>query len=315
MSRPLITIFEQIHQSGIDELRKFADIKLAFGASRRQHIELSSISDAIIVKSAVQVDDELMRNAPSLRVIARAGTGVDNIDVAEADRLKIRVLSVPTGNSVSAAEFTILQILSLCRRMPEVIAFSNRKDYRRHLLEGRELKNLQVGLVGMGNVGFLVFERLKSFGCKVLAFDPYSEQLSKFSSQGGTICESFDDLISNVDVLSFHCRLTPDNYHMMDEIQFNQVKPGLLLINTARANLINQDALLRALDSGKVLAASLDVIYPELPFDAKPNEHNYYSDILKNKSAFVTPHIGASTVDAQKRISLDISNQISGILN
>ena len=310
MIKPVITIFEFIHQSGIDELSKFAEVTTAYGATREQHIELSNLSDIIIVKSAVQVDKELLGSSTSLSIVARAGTGVDNIDLPEAERLGVKVLTVPTGNSVSAAEFTILQILLLCRRIPEVIDFTKENNFRRHLLEGRELQNMTVGLVGIGNVGMLVFERLKPFGCKILAYDPYSDQVDNFTFSGGIYCSSFDDLVSRVDIISFHTRLTKENYHMMSDHQFNVAKAGLLLVNNARADLVDQSALLRALESGVVVAAALDVLTPELPFDLEPKDHNYQSPLLENKDAFVTPHIGASTVDAQKRISLDISMQI-----
>ena len=154
MYRPTVTVFETIHQSGIDELRKFTDLKIACNVSREECMKLTRHSEVIIVKSIIQVDKELLENSTSLRIVARAGTGVDNIDIDEAKRLGIKVLTVPTGNSVSAAEFTLLQILVLCRRIPEVLNFMDKGDFRRHLLEGKELRNMTVGLVGLGNVGF-----------------------------------------------------------------------------------------------------------------------------------------------------------------
>ena len=177
--KPIVTIFERINQSGIDQLDKFADITIAYGATRSEQLNLSRKSDVIIVKSVVRVDKELLDNSPSLRIIARAGTGVDNIDISEAERQQVKVLTVPTGNSVSAAEYTLLQILFLSRRMLEVQRFTANKDYRRHLLEGNEIINMTVGLVGLGNVGMLVFERLKSFGCRVLGYDPYAKKKLK----------------------------------------------------------------------------------------------------------------------------------------
>ena len=312
--KPIITIFEAIHTSGIEYLAEFADIRLAYGVDRINCLKLTSESDAIVVKSVVQVDKELMGNSPRLRVIGRAGTGVDNIDVIEAKKMNIQVLTVPTGNSVSAAEFTLLQILSLCRRLPEVTNSTNENDFRRHLLEGRELQDMTVGLVGLGNVGMLVSERLKAFGCKILGWDPRSKDKSDFISHGGVYVESFEQLLSEVDILSFHARLTSDNYHMMGRKQFQKVKDGLLLINCARADLVDQNALLESVNNGKVAMASLDVLEPEPPFDLHPKEHNYQHQLLKHPRVIVTPHIGASTIEAQKRISLNLGEQLKKAL-
>ena len=312
--KPIITIFEAIHTSGIEYLAEFADIRLAYGVDRINCLKLTSESDAIVVKSVVQVDKELLGNSPRLRVIGRAGTGVDNIDVTEAKKMNIQVLTVPTGNSVSAAEFTLLQILSLCRRLPEVTNSTNENDFRRHLLEGRELQDMTVGLVGLGNVGMLVSERLKAFGCKILGWDPRSKDKSDFISHGGVYVESFEQLLSEVDILSFHARLTSDNYHMMGRKQFQKVKDGLLLINCARADLVDQNALLESVNNGKVAMASLDVLEPEPPFDLHPKEHNYQHQLLKHPRVIVTPHIGASTIEAQKRISLNLGEQLKKAL-
>ena len=312
--KPIITIFEAIHTSGIEYLAEFADIRLAYGVDRINCLKLTSESDAIVVKSVVQVDKELLGNSPRLRVIGRAGTGVDNIDVAEAKKMNIQVLTVPTGNSVSAAEFTLLQILSLCRRLPEVTNSTNENDFRRHLLEGRELQDMTVGLVGLGNVGMLVSERLKAFGCKILGWDPRSKDKGDFISHGGVYVESFEQLLSEVDILSFHARLTTDNYHMMGRKQFQKVKDGLLLINCARADLVDQNALLESVNNGKVAMASLDVLEPEPPFDLHPKEHNYQHQLLKHPRVIVTPHIGASTIEAQKRISLNLGEQLKKAL-
>ena len=312
--KPIITIFEAIHTSGIEYLAEFADIRFAYGVDRINCLKLTSESDAIVVKSVVQVDKELLGNSPRLRVIGRAGTGVDNIDVIEAKKMNIQVLTVPTGNSVSAAEFTLLQILSLCRRLPEVTNSTNENDFRRHLLEGRELQDMTVGLVGLGNVGMLVSERLKAFGCKILGWDPRSKDKGDFISHGGVYVESFEQLLSEVDILSFHARLTSDNYHMMGRKQFQKVKDGLLLINCARADLVDQNALLESVNNGKVAMASLDVLEPEPPFDLHPKEHNYQHQLLKHPRIIVTPHIGASTIEAQKRISLNLGEQLKKAL-
>ncbi len=312
--KPIITIFEAIHSSGIEYLAEFADVRIAYAVDRMHCLKLTSESDAIIVKSVIQVDKELLANSPRLRVIGRAGTGVDNIDVLEAKRRNIKLFTVPTGNSVAAAEFTVLQILTLCRRIPEITALVKNSDFRRHLMEGRELQNMTVGLVGLGSVGMLVTERLKAFGCKILGWDPHPKDKESFKSNGGLLVKSFNQLLPEVDILSFHAGLTPENFHMMGETQFQKAKNGLLLINCARANLVDQEALLKFLNNGKIAAASLDVLEPEPPFDLHPKEHNYEHQLLKHPRVFVTPHIGASTTEAQKKISLHLGEQLKTAL-
>jgi D-3-phosphoglycerate dehydrogenase / 2-oxoglutarate reductase len=308
--KPIITIFEAISAVGIKYLSEFADVRFAYGVNKSQCLKFSSQSDVIIVKSIVKVDKELLANSPKLKIIARAGTGVDNIDINEAKKRNIRVITVPTGNSLSAAEFTILQILSYCRRIDEVIDFMANNDYRRHLLEGRELKSMKIGLVGLGNVGMLVTERLNAFGCKVFGYDPYTKNLKSFKSQGGVYIDSFEEMISEINILSFHARLTSENFHMMDDKQFKKAKSGLCIINCSRANLINQDSLLKYVNSGKVSKVYLDVLEPEPPFDISPKDHQYKHHLLKNTKIHVTPHIAASTIEAQDRISDILSKEI-----
>jgi len=308
--KPIITVFESIHSDGLDNLLSFADVRVALGATREEQLALSEISVAIIIKSVVQVDSLLLDSAPKLRVVARAGTGVDNINLEEADKRGIKILTVPGGNSISAAEFTIFQILSLCRRMNEVIRSVNNNDYRRHLLEGRELQNMTVGIVGLGNVGMAVFERLKVFGCKIIGYDPESKNINRFQVLGGMAVDTLEDMLPNIDILSLHARLTFDNHHMVGRNQFDLMKDGLLLVNSARATLVDESALFDAIESGKVIAAALDVIDPEPPFDLMPNKHSYSHQLLEHPQVMVTPHIGASTVDAQRQISLNLAKQI-----
>jgi len=313
--KPVITIFEAIHTLGIEQMSKFADVRIAYGVDRLNCLKLSSESDSIVVKSVVQVDKELLDCSPRLRSIGRAGTGIDNINISEAKKRNIKVFTVPTGNSVSAAEFTILQMLMLCRRIPEVTKLVKNNDFRRALLEGRELQNMTVGLVGIGNVGTLVTERLQTFGCKVLGFDPYQKDKTKFISYGGICVDSLNDLLSKVDILSLHAKLTSENYHMFAKKQFKKIKQGLLFVNCARAELVDETVLLEFLNNGKIAAASLDVLNPEPPFDFSPRKHSYKHELLNHPKVIVTPHIGASTIEAQKRISINLAQQLYMFFN
>lgn len=301
-----------IHSSGIAMLRDFFEIDLVCGLDRAGHLEKAKTSDCIIVKSVVNVDKDFLDNAPKLSVVARAGTGLDNIDVSYAKSIGKQVLSVPTGNTISAAEYTVLFILMATRRINEVLASVANNDFRRHLLEGRELKSLKVGLIGLGNVGIEVSRRLKSFGCSQLTYDPFSKNLAEFKEMGGQVCEDLDSLCRNSDIISLHLALNSQTRQMVNKNFLSKLKPGTSLINTARGGLVDENAILAALDKGQLELFITDFTYPEPPFDLKPIEHNFNHPFLKHPKVMITPHLGASTIDAQKRISEDLATQIIG---
>ncbi len=312
--RPRITILEAIHPDGVDRMAQFAEVHLSLGLERAAVLDAVAKSDAVVVKSVVQVDGQLFKHAPKLQVVGRAGTGVDNIDLDEAQRRGIAVHTVPAGNSISGAEYAVGQILSLCRRFPEAERFIASGDFRRHLLEGRELQCLTVGLVGLGRVGLAVAERLAPFGCKLLGYDPGSAGHERFIELGGELVDDFESMLPRLDLLSFHARLTSDNRHMLGRDQFSKVRSGLLLVNSARAALIDEEALLEALNSEQIGWAALDVLDPEPPFDASPEAHNYSHPLLAHPRVTVTPHMAASTLDAQRRIAIDLAEQLHGVL-
>jgi D-3-phosphoglycerate dehydrogenase / 2-oxoglutarate reductase len=308
--KPLIIILEAIHQDGVEQLRTFAEVKIKLALNRAEVLELSAKADVIIVKSITKVNIELLTHLKNLRIVGRAGTGVDNINLIECKNRGVVVYTVPTGNTISAAEFTIAQILMLCRRIPDVILSVGKKDYRRHLLEGRELQNMVVGIVGLGNVGMAVIERLKPFGCQIIGWDPYPKYVDKLKEFNVQLVNSFYELLPNIDILSFHSTLNESNHYMLEAKGFSLVKPGLLLINSARADLVEPVALLQALKDRIVQNAALDVLEPEPPFDLDSKCHNYQHPCLNHEKILITPHIGASTIDAQKRIALNLANQI-----
>jgi len=312
--KPVVTILESIHPDGLEKLAEFADVRMGLGASRSEQLNLVTEANAIIIKSLVQVDQGFFKHAKNLLAIGRAGIGVDNIDLEEAYRRKIKILTVPTGSSVTAAEFAIMHILFLCRRMTEVIMAISLGDFRRHLLEGRELRNMVVGLVGLGNVGLRVAERLQPFGCRLFGFDPGDIDINRFEACGGIRLDSFDQMLPKLDLISFHARLNAKNYHMMGKPEFSKVKKGLMLVNVARAGLIDDLALLEALEKGIVSDVALDVLQPEPPFDKPPGTFSYKHPLLDHPKVFVTPHIGASTVDAQSHIACDIVDQLRSVL-
>jgi D-3-phosphoglycerate dehydrogenase len=311
---PRVAVLEAIHDEGIARLRAFATVEVHLGLGRAELLEAVKDFEVIVVKSVTQVDEELLAAAPGLRVVARAGTGTENIDLGAASGRGVAVLTVPTGNTVSAAEFTLAQILALCRRIPEAQRAVDAGDYRRHLLEGRELAELRVGLVGLGNVGMAVARRLQPFTCTIIGWDPAPLDGAAFAALGGTMAASYEDLLPAVDLLSFHVRLTPETRHMLDRAALGKVSPGLLLVNTSRGAVIDGGALIEALDDGRVAAAALDVLDPEPPFDAAPGTVAYDHPLVAHAKVVVTPHLAGSTVEAQRRIALTLADSVESAL-
>lgn len=314
MRKPQVTIFEAVHQAGLDLLLRNCDVKTAYGASRSVIFELTRASDAIIVKSVVKVDVELIDSSPNLKIIARAGTGLENIDLEYAKSQGKKVLSVPTGNTVSAAEFAIMQMLLLCRRIPEVYRAIGNRDFRRHLLEGRELEAMHVGLFGLGNVGIEVARRLKAFKTRMVAYDPWTMHADEFHSIGGVMAKTLNELTQVADIISLHTVLTASTKNSVNDQFFEQVKPGLLLINTARGGVVNEESVLKALDNRKLSYYATDFMSPEPPFDSPPEKHQFTHPFLVHSRVVSTPHLAASTTDAQERIAIDLVQQILNAL-
>ena len=308
--KPVISIFEQIHQDGISILEGFGDVRVEVGRTREAQLEIVEKSDGIIVKSVTRVDHEMLAKSNTLKIVGRAGTGTDNIDLESAQKEGIRIATVPGGNTVTAAEFTVMQILYLCRRMNEVIRAAGRRDYRRHLIEGRELSTMVVGIIGLGNVGIAVAERLAPFGCRLVAWDRSYKNKDSFFRLGGSFANSLGELLSSADVITLHTTLNSTTHHLLNSETLSLVRPGTLLVNTARAGLIEDEALLRAVEGGVIAGASLDVLDPEPPFDCEQSGEMYRHKLLDQPRIFITPHIGASTVDAQRRISIELARAI-----
>lgn len=308
--KPKVVVLENIHEAGLQLLYKSFDVHESFGLSQHERLQESKDANVIIVKSVTKVNKAFIDSCPNLKIIARAGTGLDNIDCEYAKSKEISVLSVPTGNTKSAADFTLLLILASIRRLQEITSRTQGGDFRRHLMEGRELSELTVGLVGLGNVGIEVFKRLNGFDCKVKAYDPFSQHKDKFQSLGGVVSSSLSKLLQDVDVLSLHCSLTKDNFEFINNDFINKLENPIYLINTARGGLVNEAAIIKALDSGKLLFYAADLLSEEPPFDLTPDQHDFQNPLIMHEKSIITPHVAASTIDAQKKISIVLVNSI-----
>jgi len=303
--KPEIVVLERINKSGISLLSKYSDLKFNIGLSRKEYLKKIENARGIIIKSVTKVNNELLQKAKKLKVVVRAGTGLDNIDTKLLKKKKIKLINTPKANAISTAEFTLMQILNLCRRVPDFYHNLKKNDFRRHLLEGRELKQLNVGILGVGNVGYEVAKRLKPFGCKMYAYEKNMNNNSRFKKLGGTVVSSLDRLITKIDILTIHINLTKKNKNLINKKLFDKIKRNILLINCARAELINDNDLIKAIRSKKIFYAALDVINPEPNYDKKKNDLSH--KLLNTKNIFYTPHLAASTVDAQRKISRELS--------
>ena len=257
-------------------------------------------AEALIVRSAVAVDASVLSAAPKLRVIGRAGVGVDNIDLPAATAAGILVLNTPGGNAVSVAEHTVALMLSLARSIPTASASTKSGKWEKRKFIGTELRGKTLGIVGLGSIGREVLKRAAAFEMHIIAHDPYVH--SATAKDVGVELVDLAKLYAESDYITLHTALTPESRHLLSADAFAKMKPGVRIINCARGELIDQDALRDALASGKIGGAALDVFEKEPPAGDDP--------MLKMDSFVATPHIGGSTEEAQEIVGVRIAEQI-----
>lgn len=254
--------------------------------------------DAIIVRSATKVRKEIIDSASNLKVIGRAGIGLDNIDVQYAKSKNIKVLNTPGASSVSVAELTLALMLAVSRKIQmSVKAFSN-KPYKwiKKEMKGWELQGKTLGIIGMGHIGREVAKRAKCFGMNVIGYDVHDFNVDQVEQV------QLDELYKKSDLISIHVPLLDSTRHMINSQSISKMKNGVIIICPARGGVIEEKALADALKNGKVRAAALDV------FEKEPPDEN--NELLKLDNVLLTPHIGASTVEGQKRVGVEIVNKV-----
>ena len=260
-------------------------------------------ADALIVRSATTVDRALIEAAPRLRVIARAGTGVDNVDVDAATERGILVMNAPGANSVSVAELAMAHMLALSRGIAAADAAMKRGVWDKKKLVGAELRGKTLGIVGLGRIGQEVAARARSFGMTLVAHDPYiSEQVA--ASLGITLL-SIDDLLAQSDYITLHLPSTPETRHLLNRERLARCKAGVRIVNTARGELIDEDALADAIEAGAVAGAGLDVFQNEPPGETR---------LVKLRQVVATPHIAASTSEAQELVGIETAAAVRDYL-
>jgi D-3-phosphoglycerate dehydrogenase len=302
MARVLVT--EPIAEDGLEVLRREADVDVRHGLSHEQLLSIIGDYDALIVRSETQVTADILAAAKSLQVVGRAGSGVDNIDMQAATRRGVVVVNAPEGNTIAAAEHTIGLMLALARHIPAAEASLRSGLWQRSKFIGVELRGKTLGVIGLGRVGSEVARRARGLEMRVIAFEPF--QTPERAQSLGVSLVTKESLLKEADFITLHAPLTPGSKSIIGEAEFGQVKPDARIINVARGGLVDEAALLRALDSGRIAGAAIDVFEVEPPPADSP--------LLSHEKVIVTPHLGASTAEAQERVAVDVATQVLAVL-
>ncbi len=302
--RPRVLVSEPIAEAGVDLLRERFEVELGLDWDTGKLSERIGEFDGILIRSATQLDSPLIERAQRLRVIGRAGTGIDNVDVEAATQRGIVVANAPEANSIAAAEHTMAMMLALCRNIPQAHASLARGAWERSRFKGTELYGKTLGVLGFGRIGQLVAQRAHGFEMQVVGYDKFVTG-ERFRELGVDGVEAPTELYRRSDFVSLHLPKTPETMGMIDADAIAEMRDGVRIVNCARGELIDLDALLAGLESGKVGGAALDV-FPEEPF----TDHA----LLGRDDVVVTPHLGASTEEAQDRAGMVTAEQVTAAL-
>jgi D-3-phosphoglycerate dehydrogenase / 2-oxoglutarate reductase len=258
----------------------------------------------LVVRSATKVTAELMQAAPLLRVVGRAGTGVDNIDVEAATRRGILVMNTPGGNTISAAEHTVSMLLSLARNIPQANKSLSAGVWDRKSFVGTEVHSKTLGVIGLGKIGREVAARCQGLGMTVIGFDPLLN--ADVAARSGIELLSLDEIYRRADFITLHTPLTPETHHLINDASLGKCKKSVRIINCARGGIVDEAAVLRALDAGRLAGVALDV------FEIEPPGNN---PLLNHPRAIATPHLGASTEEAQEKVAVQLAHQLADALS
>ena len=261
--------------------------------------------DAMIVRSAVTVTAEMIEAATSMKVIGRAGAGVDNIDLAAAAAAGVEVRNTPGGNTISAAEHAIALLLALLKKIPAADRSVKQGEWNRKAFGGTELYDKVVGVIGLGKIGREVLVRLKAFGVHALGYDPHlgPDEVTELGAEPATL----ERIVEESDIITLHVPLTHETRGMIGAEEFARMKDGVLIVNAARGGIVDESALEKALESGKVGGAALDV-YETEPIDPE-------STLVGRSTVVATPHVAATTAEAQQRVAVMIARSVLSVLS
>ncbi|TJY44377.1 phosphoglycerate dehydrogenase [Cohnella pontilimi] len=301
-----VLVSDPISDLGISLLIEASDIAVdkKTGLTEDELVGIIGEYDALLVRSQTKVTERIMSAGKQLKVIGRAGVGVDNIDLDAATKRGIIVINAPDGNTITTCEHTFAMMMALARHIPQAYLKTVGGVWDRKSFVGVELRNKVLGVLGMGRIGSEVAARAKAFGMDVYGYDPFltEERAEKL----GVKLASVEDIIRDADFITVHTPLTPETRHMIGKEQFAKIKKGVRIVNCARGGIIDEKALVEAIDAGIVAGAAFDVFEEEPPAPDHP--------FLSHPKIIVTPHLGASTVEAQENVAIDVSEQLLHIL-
>ncbi|MCM3599738.1 phosphoglycerate dehydrogenase [Robertmurraya korlensis] len=293
-----ILVADAINEEGLSPLLDFHEVTLIQKKINDPEVDLEKI-DALLVRSATTVTEELLEKMPQLKIIARAGVGVDNIDVNAATKRGIIVVNAPDGNTISTAEHTFAMMASLMRKIPQAHQSVKNLEWKRNAFIGTELFGKTLGIVGMGRIGSELAKRAKVFGMNVKVYDPFltKERAIKLGVSHG----SLDEVLAEADIITVHTPLTPETKGLINEETLSKTKKGVYFLNCARGGIIDEQALAKFVGNGHVAGAAIDVFEVE-----PPGEH----PLFKFDNVIVTPHLGASTKEAQLNVATQVAKEV-----
>ncbi|HLZ53713.1 MAG TPA: phosphoglycerate dehydrogenase, partial [Verrucomicrobiae bacterium] len=303
-----IVVCDPISSKGIALLQQRPEFEVVVLPKRLPEPELLPVvadAVALLVRSETKVTRKVIEAAPKLRVVGRAGVGVDNVDIEAATQHGTVVMNTPGGNTVTTAELSFAMLLALARKVPQAHTSMAAGKWDRKLFQGTELLGKTLGILGMGRIGSEVAKRARAFGMRVIAYDPYLTE-DRAKAVGAEFAASVDDVYLAADFITVHMPVTPETKHMLNAAAFAKMKPGVRIVNCARGEIIAENDLIAALESGKVGGAALDV-YAVEPL---PAEHPY----RKQPNVVLTPHLGASTKEAQEKCGIEVAEVVTAYL-
>jgi D-3-phosphoglycerate dehydrogenase len=301
---PRVLVKEPIAESGVELLRRDFEVELGLDWDDGELERRIHDFDGIVIRSATRLTEDLIDRAEALRVIGRAGAGIDNVDIPAATKRGIVVVNAPESNSVAAAEHTLALALALCRNVPQAHSSLVHGEWARSRFAGNELYGKTLGVIGFGRIGQLVAHRALAFDMEVLAYDMFVAA-ERFRELGVERIGSTDELYARSDIITIHLPKTPETVNWIDAKALGRMRDGVRIVNCARGELVDLDALAGALDSGKVAGVALDV-FPQEPMTEHP--------LFGRENVVVTPHLGASTAEAQDRAGTITAEQVRAAL-